>query len=82
MTYMVVGTVIWLVSSCTTVGGCGSRFVSSVRGLSAGTYVRRIQWGVVSVGGVVLVLRSCSIGVVRMVGSGVVVEVGNDEVEG
>ena len=82
MTYMVVGTVIWLVSSWTTVGGCGSWFISSIRGLSAGTYVCRIQWGVVSVVGVVLVLRSCLIGVARMVGSGVVVEVGNDEVEG
>ena len=82
MTYMVVGTVIWLVLSWTTVGGCGSWFVSSVHGLSVGTYVRRIQWGVVSIVGVVLVLRSCSIGVVRMVGSGVVVEVGNNEVEG
>ena len=76
---MVVGTVIWLVSSCTTVGGCGSQFVSSVCGLSAGTYVHRIQWGIVSIIGVVLVLRSCSIGVVWMVGSGVVVVLGNDK---
>ena len=79
MTYMVVGTVIWLVSSWTTVGGCGSWFVSSVRGLSAGTYIHRIQWGVISVVGVVLVLRLCSLGIVWMVGSGVVVVVGNDE---
>ena len=36
----------------------------------------------VSVVGIVPVLHSCSMGVVWMVGSGVVVEVGNDEVEG
>ena len=78
MTYMVVGTVIWLVSSWTKVGGCGSQFVSSVRGLSAGTYVGS-NGASFSVVGVVLVLRSCSIGVVRMVGSGVVVVVGKDK---
>ena len=78
MTYMVAGTVIWLVLSWMTVGGCDSQFISSVCGLSVGMYVgsNGASFSIVSI---VLVLRLCLIGIVWMVGSGVVVVVGNDK---